>query len=305
MVRPDHFGFNYETAESNAFQQEILIGEKQIVKQLALDEFDAFVDNLRKHQIDVYVFDSPMNAPDAVFPNNWVSFHDDGKVVIYPMLTANRRIERQQQIMDVLQKDFVIDDIINVSGEEEKGRILEGTGSIVFDDVNKRAYANGSPRTDRSLFYEICDILGYEGVYFKATDEEGTDIYHTNVLMTVGDGYAVLCKEAVDEADRESVLTSLYAGGLEVVEITYEQMRHFAGNMIQLESKLGHQYLVMSKSAFEILELEQKEKLAEYVDFIFSDIHTIETIGGGSARCMIAGIFLPRKVAFQSPELTC
>jgi len=296
MVRPDHFGFNTETAKSNAFQKEILIGENSQIRKAALAEFDAFVCKLQDHNIDVKVFDSSKNKhdPDAVFPNNWISFHEGGTVIIYPMLTKNRRVERRKEIVDELGKSFEIKRIIDLSSEELKGRILEGTGSIVFDHANKFAYANASDRTNQNLFSEVCKLLGYRGIFFKAVDESGKDIYHTNVLMTIGEEFAVICKEAIDARDRGVVVDNLKACGLEVIEISFDQMNHFAGNMIQVKSKDEKNYLVMSQTAFEILTETQKEQLSKYADFIHSDIHTIESVGGGSARCMIAGIHLNR-----------
>lgn len=296
MVRPDHFGFNPETAKSNTFQKETLICESNNIRQQALKEFEAFVALLKKHHIEVFVFDFPnKQAPDAVFPNNWISFHKDGKVILYPMLTQNRRIERRHEIVDELGKKFHIEQLIDLSSEEQNGRILEGTGSIVFDHVHKVAYANQSERTNKNLFYDVCEILGYEGIFFKAVDENGFDIYHTNVLMTVGEGFAIICTEAIDKEDASHVINNLQAGGLEVIEISYNQMNHFSGNMIQLKSTDNKNWLVLSETAYNILDESQIERLSKYTGFIYSDIHTIESIGGGSARCMIAGIHLKRK----------
>lgn len=296
MVRPDHFAFNSETAGSNAFQSKTLLCESNTIRQHALDEFQVFVDLLKKHLIEVKVFDSPQQqAPDAVFPNNWISFHENGNVILYPMLTENRRIERRPEFVEVIGEKFHIGQLIDLSSEEQKGRILEGTGSIVFDHKNKIAYANESQRTNKNLFYDVCAMLDYEGVFFKAVDAQGLDIYHTNVLMTIGDGFVVLCKEAIDKADVNIVINSLQASGLEVIEISYNQMNHFAGNMIQLKSTDNKNWLVMSQTAYTILDESQKKRLLNYTEFIHSDIHTIESIGGGSARCMIAGIHLRRK----------
>lgn len=296
MVSPAHFAFNTETAKSNAFQKETLICENNHIRQHALDEFRAFVALLKKHNIEVCVFDSPQKqSPDAVFPNNWITFHEDGKVILYPMLTENRRIERRSEIVDEIGEKFKIEQLIDLSSEEQKGRILEGTGSIVFDHVNKFAYANESQRTNKNLFYDVCEMLSYEGVLFKAVDENGIDIYHTNVLMTIGDGFSIICKEAIDKEDVGHVVNNLQAGGLEVIEISYDQMNHFAGNMIQLKSKDHKNWLVMSDTAYNTLDDVQKSRLKNYVGFIHADIHTIESIGGGSARCMIAGIHLNRR----------
>lgn len=296
MVRPTHFGFNHETAGSNAFQKE-LICDQHKVQQTANAEFDNFVNQLRVNKIEVFVFDPPTGeiTPDAVFPNNWISFHEDGKVILYPMLTKNRRIERNIEVVDELSKRFVINQIIDISSEENNGRILEGTGSIIFDPKNKVAYANESARTNKNLFYDICHELGYDEVFFKATDKNGVDIYHTNVMMMIGDGYAVICKEAIDKADAPKVINSLQCGGLQIIDISYKQLSQFAGNMIQVQNTTGENFLVMSDTAFQSLNSDQKKVLSKYVRFIHADLKTIETVGGGSARCMIAGIHLMKK----------
>jgi hypothetical protein len=296
MVRPDHFAFNPETARSNAFQNKTLICENNNIRQHALEEFHAFVALLKKHNIEVFVFDSPqVNSPDAVFPNNWISFHEDGKVILYPMLTQNRKIEMRPEIVDEIGEKFHVEQLIDLSSAAQKGKILEGTGSIVFDHINKFAYANESSRTNKNLFYDVCELLAYEGVFFKAVDLQGIDIYHTNVLMTIGEGYAIICKEAIDKSDAAHVINNLQSSGLEVIEISHDQMNHFAGNMIQLKSKDDKKWLVMSETAHNILDDSQKHRLSNYTGFIHADIHTIESIGGGSARCMIAGIRLNRK----------
>ncbi len=297
LVRPDYFGFNSETAQSNAFQKDVLICEKQHVRRDAISQFENFVEALRYRDMDVLVFDSPKNTqtPDAIFPNNWISMHEDGQLVLYPMLTANRRTERNPLIVDEISKKYQVTKVIDLTGEEHHGRILEGTGSIVFDHVNKIAYANKSTRTESSLFYDVCGFLDYTGVLFKATDPHGMDIYHTNVLMTIGTGYAVICKEAIDRDDASEVINYLEGSGLEVVEISYNQMTSFAGNMIELQNRKGDLLLVMSQTAFQSLSKLQKDRLTSYAELVYSDISTIESVGGGSARCMIAGIHLPVK----------
>lgn len=297
MVRPNNFGYNHETAKSNTFQKEVLICDNHNITKNARREFEDFVDILRKHGIEVLVFDSPLgkNAPDAVFPNNWVSFHEDGTVILYPMLTENRRIERRKEVIDEIGKYFQIHRIIDLSPEERNGKILEGTGSIVFDHINRVAYANESARTNKNLFYDVCLRLGYEGVFFKAVDEQGKDIYHTNVLMTIGDGFAVICTECIDKADVVSVTNTMHAGGLELVEISYKQLNYFAGNMIQLKNNMGKNFLVISDSAYKSLHVDQIDLFSKYVEIIHADIETIESVGGGSVRCMIAGIHLQPK----------
>ncbi|MDZ7608123.1 MAG: arginine deiminase-related protein [Cyclobacteriaceae bacterium] len=297
MVSPDHFRYNHETAYSNAFQKDSLLCEGQHVHEKAITEFNNLVNLLRGHGIQVFVFPSPKGkeTPDAVFPNNWVSFHEDGKVILYPMLTPNRRLERRIEIIEELKKSFFVSDIIDLTAEEKNGRILEGTGSIVFDRQNMMAYANTSARTDKHLFYDVVESMGYEGIHFRATDENGKDIYHTNVIMTIGDGYAVVCKEAIHHDDAGEIINTLKSGALEVVEISFAQMNSFAGNMIELRNRSGEKFLLMSTQAFNSLSEEQKATLSRFGQLIHADISTIETIGGGSVRCMIAGIHLPRK----------
>ncbi len=296
MVRPEHFGYNEETAASNAFQKEVLLCEYQNVRQCALEEFALMVNMLERNGVEVMVFDSPkgVKSPDAVFPNNWISLHDDGTVVLYPMLASSRRGERRQEVIDEIGKKFMVTQIIDLSPEEEKGRFLEGTGSIVFDHIHRVAWANGSPRTDEGLFRELCQKLEYEAVFFKAVDENGQDIYHTNVLMAIGTGYAVVCAEAIVEADRDRVLKTMEENGLKVMEIGYEQLRGFAGNIIELENKNGERLLAMSETARNILTEAQHAFLRQFAKPVSFDSKNIETVGGGSVRCMIADIHLPR-----------
>ncbi len=294
LVRPDHFGYNTETAQSNAFQSDVLICENHNVRKEANAQFENFVAMLNSHEIETLVFDSPKanEAPDAVFPNNWISTHEDGKLILYPMLTENRRVERSPAIVDELAKKYNVVEVVDLSPEEKRGRIMEATGSVVFDHVNRMAYANESPRTNKYLFYDLCELLGYTGVFFKAVDAQGVDIYHTNVMLSIGTGYAVICKEAIDKADAAEVINSLYASGLKVVEISYDQMNQFAGNMMEVENRHGERFLVMSQSACGSLLPSQKDELSSHATLIYSDLSVIESVGGGSARCMMAGIHL-------------
>jgi hypothetical protein len=300
MVRPEHFGFNPQTAASNAFQADEIVVSNSEIRKNAIAQFDAFVKNLRAHGIEVHVFHSPKHKklPDAVFPNNWVTFHQDGTVVLYPMLAENRRLERRLDVIDKIGETFTISVVVDLSVEEVNGLILEGSGSIVFDHISKIAYANESPRTNKILFDRICNKLGYKGVFFNATDSDGIDIFHTNVMMMIGEGYCVICTQSIKETQQEQVLDSLKNSGLEVIEITREQMGDFAGNMIQLQNQNGKKYLIMSETAFLCLDNQQKEILLKYNDIIHSDVSTIELVGGGSARCMIAGIHLPRRIIY-------
>jgi hypothetical protein len=300
MVNPNHFGYNDQTAETNTFQTELSEKLKSDVVARAKAEFEAFTSTIADHGIEVFIFDPPADqeCPDAIFPNNWITFHEDGKVILYPMLAENRRQERNYSILDTIKGSFQIKQVIDLSSEEDQGRILEGTGSIVFDHPNKIAYANESPRTNKELFFEVCELLGYEGELFKATDIYGIDIYHTNVLMNIGSGYAVICINAIDPRDQERVRQRLQDSGLEVIEIDHTQMNNFAGNMIEVENHDGERFLIMSESAHFALNDDQKNRLSRYATFLYSNLNTIESIGGGSARCMIAGIHLPRKIIY-------
>jgi hypothetical protein len=294
MVRPTSFGYNAETAQSNAFQHKAAPDEAGKIQELARNEFDAFVTKLRDKGIEVLVFEQENEkTPDAIFPNNWVSFHNDGKVVLYPMLAKNRRLERRQDIIDAVQEKFEVKEIIDLSPNEELDAILEGTGSIIFDHVNHVAYANESPRTHKELFNAFCKQIRYEPVLFTAKDKNGVDIYHTNVLMALGDRYAVICLASIPEKERGMVTDKLQQTGRQIVDITFEQMGHFAGNMLQVAAKNGSKFLVMSKRAFDSLTIEQKTTLGKYNELLYADLETIEDYGGGSARCMIAGIHLP------------
>ncbi|MGB7202036.1 MAG: arginine deiminase-related protein [Pyrinomonadaceae bacterium] len=291
LIRPANFGFNEETRASNVFQKE-LNEDAETVRQKASLEFETFASQLKSHGVDVFVFDdtpSPVTT-DAVFPNNWISFHADGTVVLYPMLSTNRRLERRADIIESLKDKFEIANIIDLSIYESENLFLEGTGSIVFDHSNKIAYAALSPRTDKELFLDLCEKLNYKPVTFSARDRDGSEIYHTNVMMCVGDQFAVICLESItDESERANVFSKLATTGHEIVDITFDQMNSFAGNMLVMRNDL----LVMSQSAFDSLTDPQKTALEKYCELLPIAIPTIETVGGGSARCMIAEIFLP------------
>lgn len=297
MVRPEHFGYNSQTAESNAFQTDEIIDNSNEIRKSAITQFDKFVEKLRAHGIDVQVFHSPKHKklPDAVFPNNWVTFHEDGSVVLYPMLAENRRLERRLDVIDKIGEIFFIKEVMDLSIEETNGFILEGSGSIVFDHINMIAYANESPRTNKALFERICNKLEFKAIFFKAVDEDGIDIFHTNVMMMIGDGYSVICAESIETSQRTDVLNELKKSGLEIIKISNQQMKAFAGNMIQLQNEAGEKFLVMSDTAYHSFDEGQKATLLKYSQIIHSDVSTIENVGGGSARCMIAGIHLNRK----------
>lgn len=294
MIRPANFGFNEETAGSNVFQNRE--ASDRDVNARAQLEFDRMVQILRSNGIDVTVVDdTPVpRTPDAIFPNNWVSFHADGRVFLYPMQAENRRLERRMESIGMIRKHFKINEISDLSYFEDDCRFLEGTGSMVLDRDNKIAYACLSPRTAAAVLAEFCRLSGYSSVSFDAADEKGTAIYHTNVLMCVGTGFAVVCMESItDPQQRSGVRDKLTAAGKEVVDISFAQMNRFAGNMLEVKNERGDTLIVMSKSAFDSLLPAQRAVLERYGKLIYADISTIETIGGGSARCMMAEVHLP------------
>jgi hypothetical protein len=297
MVRPSSFGFNEQTATSNAFQKRSS-GSATHVHTLALQEFDAMVRLLRDNRIEAVVLNDTIDhvRPDAVFPNNWMSVHEDGNVCLYPMLTPNRRLERRQEFIEQLKETYSIKQIFDFSAEESKGRIVEGTGSLVFDHINQLAYANRSERTDEGLVKEICNQLQYTPIVFDAVDENGSAIYHTNVLMCVGERVAIVCLDAIrNDHDQESVLGSLAQTNHKVVAISYTQMKNFAGNMLEVKNADGEPFMLLSQSAFNSLLPGQIDAITRYADLLPISIPTIETHGGGSVRCMVGGIHAPKK----------
>ena len=296
LVRPARFGFNAETAASNHFQQPLAGLDEAGIQQRAFAEFDAMVARLREKGVRVRVFDDTAEPakPDAVFPNNWLSLHADGRAVLYPMCAPNRRAERRPDILAALAREFRLTETIDLSGYEAEGRFLEGTGSIIFDHPQRVAYACLSPRTDAALFADVATRLGYRPVVFRANDAQGQAIYHTNVMMCLGDGFAVVCLESItDELERAAVVASLRVGGHEIVDITLGQVARFAGNMLALQPAAGPALLALSQSAYDALTQEQRATLGRYCELLPLPIPTIETIGGGSARCMLAEVFLP------------
>jgi hypothetical protein len=295
MIRPVRFAFNEQTAESNAFQNPESLKAAATVQEKALLEFDRMVEGLRNFGIDVTVVeDTPEpHTPDAIFPNNWVSFHQDGSVCLYPMFAANRRLERREEVIESLKKKFKVERTLDFSGYEQNNLFLEGTGSMVLDRVNKIAYACLSPRTSLEVLQDFSQKLNYRLVSFTATDEKGKQIYHTNVLMSIADKFAVVCLDTIaDVKERELVLQSLLESGKEIVEISIDQMKRFAGNMLQLKNKQGEAVLVMSTQAYRSLMPGQLKVLEKYNHMFYSDLSTIESNGGGSARCMIAEVHL-------------
>ena len=298
MVRPANFGYNEQTAANNAFQVQDHSLSPQEVQQKALEEFDVFVLRLLGKGVDVIVMeDSPAPVkPDAVFPNNWATFHADGRVVTYPMNAPLRRPERREDILVKLGERFELGEHLRFEHYEEMEKFLEGTGSLILDRPHRIAYACLSPRTDEGLLDEFCQALGYEKVAFSAVDGQGQEIYHTNVMMALGEDFVVICLESVrDKGERQMLLDKFSATNKAVIEISLAQMMAFAGNMLQVRSQDGNTYLVMSEQAYRSLNDQQIEQIHQYTNILHSPLYTIEKYGGGSARCMMAEVFLPER----------
>ncbi len=298
MVRPAHFGFNPETANNNAFQSNEGNLSVEEISAAAIAEFDSFVDKLRTYQIQVLVIqdtDIPLKT-DAVFPNNWVSFHEDGLVLTYPMFSPNRRLERRTDIIETIGEQFEINTWIKLENHELAGKYLEATGSMILDRTNQIAYACHSDRTHPELFADFCKSMNFTPLLFTAQDQEGKDIYHTNVMMAIDETLAIICLEALpNEEERARVEQSLKDSGKEIIAISFAQMNAFAGNMIGVKNAEGETFLIMSSAAYHSLDMQQTERILAHTAIIHSSLEHIEKYGGGSARCMIAEIFLPKK----------
>ncbi len=292
MIRPAHFGYNEQTAVNNAFQ---IKRDQEGVQENALKEFDKLVDLLRSNGVDVIVVQDSFtpHTPDAIFPNNWISFHDQHTICLYPMYAPNRRSERKEAVINTIRRKFKIARRIDLTHYEFQNQFLEGTGSMVLDREGRIAYACISPRTDPEVLEDFCRQMNYNSCVFHAMDEMGQDIYHTNVMMCVADRYVVICLDSIrDPLEKKSVLEAIGKTGKEIIPISLEQMNHFAGNMLQVENARGEKFLVMSTAAYEALTGEQIDMLSSYNKLLHSSLQTIETNGGGSARCMIAEVHL-------------
>ncbi len=294
MIEPVNFGFNTETAINNSFQKNSATN----IQQQALEEFRGLVSILQKNKIDVTIVkdtEAP-HTPDSIFPNNWISFHADGAVYVYPMFAQNRRLERKQTVLDEVKKRFIISETIDLSSHEKEQRFLEGTGSMVLDRINNIAYACVSPRTEAALVEEFCSSAGFSPILFSATDEHHIPIYHTNVLMCIAKQYAVICMASIEnQIEQEKLIASLKQTGKEIIDISFQQLNCFAGNMLQVINEDNEYLLVMSTRAYDSLDTDQVARLQKYNPIIHSPLTHIEAAGGGSARCMIAEIFLPPK----------
>ena len=300
MIRPVNFRMNEETAVNNYFQEDLDIKNTEINRK-ALEEFDEFVEKLRIVGINVIVEsdDKLMDTPDSIFPNNWVSFHGNGDVAIYPMFAENRRKERRDEVFIRLENEgFKIENIIDYTSAEDEGIFLEGTGSLILDRVNSKAYCALSPRADEDLFIEFCEDFEYTPIIFTANQTvEGKRlaIYQTNVMMCLAENFAVICLDTIDDQkERKNVVKNLKQDGKEIISITEVQMHQFAGNMLQLRGEKNQRYLIMSNSAHNSLTPQQINAIEKHCPIISSSLKTIETCGGGSARCMMAEVFLPK-----------
>ena len=292
MVRPFHFYFNQQTAVNNFFQSNINI---ENANELAIAEFDAMVEQLRAHQIKIKVVQDTKDpsTPDSIFPNNWISTHPDGTLCLYPMYAENRRAERKLNVIEFLQANYKIENLLDLTDFEKEGKFLEGTGSMVLDHQNKMAYGCLSERLNKEAFTYWCDKMQFKPISFKAEDNKAQPIYHTNVMMCMGNQFVVICLESIpNELEKQNVLESFLQTNKEVITISQDQLNHFAGNMLQVFDLFEKPHLIMSKRAYTSLHVAQLKSLEKYNTLIPISIPTIEALGGGSTRCMMAEIYL-------------
>ncbi|MEP1033403.1 arginine deiminase-related protein [Ekhidna sp.] len=301
MIRPVAFHMNEQTAVNNYYQKnDVSLSSDEIQKEAQI-QFDQFVDVLRSEGVNVTVFDDTIEppTPDSIFPNNWISFHQDGVIRLYPMYAENRRFERREDIIEGLKQAFKVEEVISFTDWESKGAYLEGTGSLLLDRQNKIAYAAISERTMPNVLEDFCDEAGFDPIAFHAlqtVNGSRLPIYHTNVMMCLGEAFAVVCLESIDDSEeRANLISTLKRTNKEVIDISEHQKEQFAGNMLQVLGANDHRLVVMSSAAYHSLNEDQKERLSKHGRLVHSDIHTIEKLGGGSARCMMAEIFNPKK----------
>lgn len=302
MIRPVAFRMNEQTAVNNYYQKVLDGLSPQTVNAKAQEEFDAFVSKLRMVGIDVTVVEDTLDpdTPDSIFPNNWISFHENGDVALYPMFAENRRHERREDVLDILEeKGFVVNDIMDYTSAEADNIFLEGTGSLLLDRQNGKAYCALSPRADEELFIEFCEDFEFTPIIFEAfqtVNGERKLIYHTNVMMCLGETFAVICADCIDDKkERKAVLDSLRDDKKEIILISEDQVNNFAGNMLEVKGTDDKRYLVMSKSAHQSLTPQQIAQIEKHATILSSSLDTIEACGGGSARCMMAEVFLPKE----------
>ncbi|WP_064966054.1 citrulline utilization hydrolase CtlX [Tenacibaculum ovolyticum] len=302
MIRPASFRMNEQTAVNNYYQQELLNTLPTTINAKAQQEFDAFVIKLREVGVCVVVVNDTKepDTPDALFPNNWISFHENGDVAIYPMFAENRRLEKREDVLETLEENgFEIKNVIDYSEAEKEGFFLEGTGSMILDRANRKAYCALSPRAEEELFIEFCEDFEYTPIIFIANqtvNEKREAIYHTNVMMCIAETFAIVCLEAIDDKkEKKELIKQLKSDKKEVIAITENQVVQFAGNMLQVKGEEEQRFLIMSSSAYNSLTKDQLQKIKKHNQIIHSSLDTIETCGGGSARCMMAEIFLNKK----------
>ena len=302
MVRPTSFRANEQTAVNNHYQKQVTDLSQEALELQAQNEFDVFVEKLRSVGVNVIVFKSQdgLDTPDSHFPNNWVSFHEDGTVGLYPMFAENRRLERREAVITLLESHgFIIENIVDYTSAEEEDLFLEGTGSLVLDRANRKAYCALSQRADEDLFIEFCEDFEFTPVVFtsnQTVDNARTPIYHTNVMMCLGETFSVICLDSIDDKkERKNVVKHLKEDGKEIIAISEAQVSQFAGNMLQVKGEDDKRYLVMSQSAYDCLTKDQLNKLEKHTAILSSSLSTIEACGGGSARCMMAEVFLPKQ----------
>jgi hypothetical protein len=301
MVRPTSFRANEQTAVNNHYQKEMNDVAQATLQLNAQEEFDAFVEKLRSIGVHVVVFDAKdgLDTPDSHFPNNWISFHENGNVGLYPMFAKNRRSERRESVLDQLESEgFNIKNIIDYTSAEDDNLFLEGTGSLLLDRVNRKAYCALSERANEELFIEFCEDFEFTPIVFTANqtvDGNRTPIYHTNVMMCLGETFAVICLASIDDKkERKNVIKHLKEDGKEIIDINEKQVNNFAGNMLQVKGKDDKRYLIMSQAAYDTLSQAQIKTLEKHTEIVSSSLNIIEACGGGSARCMMAEVFLPR-----------
>ncbi len=291
MIEPVNFGYNAETAVNNSFQKKTSDIE---IQEKALKEFRNFSALLLQNKVNVHIVkDSAVPVtPDSLFPNNWISFHDDSSIFLYSMFAQNRRLEKKLAVIDYIKNAFEVTAIHNLSSFEEKGMFLEGTGSMVLDRANRIAYAALSPRTNVNVLNEFCSIAKYKAVTFTSGWTDGSPIYHTNVMMCVGENFVVICLDSINDQDEKNILLENFkTTGKVVIEISYDQLAHFAGNMLQIKNVDDEMLLVMSTRAYQSLTADQLNRLLRFNRILHAPLDIIETCGGGSARCMIAEIY--------------
>ncbi|MCX7548219.1 arginine deiminase-related protein [Xanthomarina sp. F1114] len=300
MIRPINFRMNEQTAVNNYFQEELDLKNAEINTQ-AQEEFDVFVKKLRQVGVQVIVVSDTdeFDTPDSIYPNNWISFHQNGDVALYPMFAENRRVERREDVLEEIESlGYHINQIVDYTSAEDEEVFLEGTGSLILDRANKKAYCALSARAHEDLLIEFCEDFEYTPVIFTAyqtVEDTRKVIYHTNVMMTLGETFAVICLDAIDDKkERKNVVKQLKEDGKEVIAITEEQVANFAGNMLQVKGENDQCYLVMSQAAHDCLTPVQIKTIEKHCDILSSSLETIETCGGGSARCMMAEVFLPK-----------